>query len=172
MPKKEKQRKRIEYSFHTHYRVYDITNISESNPSGMQPKGGVTVAAVKYINEKDTRFNYSVCSKNEVFCKEIGRSKAYARCDAQNTYFEKVGDDISKIRKYSNFLAASVFKEYKLDVVNVKRRMSDIHESFSLHIRNIIRKAMESEVDKVDDDLKEAMNKVHASLDKLFIIEE
>jgi len=65
------------FTFHSHYRLYDDKFKTDTNPNGMDSKGGCTVACIEIDNE----FHWAVarCKYTDVFNKRDGRIKAYGR---------------------------------------------------------------------------------------------
>jgi len=65
------------FTFHAHYRLYDDKFKTDTNPNGIDSRGGCTVACIEIGNE--LHWAVARCNNIDVFSKRLGSIKAYGR---------------------------------------------------------------------------------------------
>ena len=114
---------------------------TKKNPKGMLPRGGVTVAVIKYEDENYMRFGAIACVKSDMFCKREGMEKAYYECNSNNALIYKTEKKINIIRGISNSIAIKIFKKKKLDVIQSRCTMEEIANAVEFIVSERIKKA-------------------------------
>ena len=141
--------RKVEFQFHTHYRVHDLMSCSKTNPKGTLPRGGVTIAVIKYKGESNMRIGVMPCSKTDMFCKNDGKNKAFDVCNnPTKAIFFPSTKSINIIRNLSNHLAGITFKQNKLDIIKSNHTIKEMERAVKFLIVKTQYKKLEKAVSK------------------------
>lgn len=171
----EKKNKKVEFRFHYHHRRIDPISSTIDNPRGVLPKGGVTVAVIKYEGEDTMKFAVEVCCIKDTFSKKTGRKNAYLKCqeDGPDLITSVATSSFTAIREMSKDLAEKEIKKRKFDIIKSQRTTEEIEKGINFHVQNKLTEiSVNKELNKIISLAKKKINKSAVIKKALLLMEE